>query len=177
MSLSLEQKKAVVESVSNVLAGAQAAALADYRGLTVAQMTDLRRQARESQVYLRVIKNNLARRAVEGSRFECLKEEFVGPVVLAAGEDPVAVAKVLSKFAKDNKLLRVKVAAMGGKLISTAELDTLAKLPGREQLLAQLLGTMQAPIQSFVRILNEVPSKFVRTLAAVRDSKETASSK
>ena len=114
---------------------------------------------------------------MEGSRFECLKEEFVGPVALAAGEDPVAVAKVLSKFAKDNKLLRVKVAAMGGKLISTAELDTLAKLPGREQLLAQLLGTMQAPIQSFVRILNEVPSKFVRTLAAVRDSKETASSK
>jgi large subunit ribosomal protein L10 len=176
MSLSLEQKKALVKSVSNVLAGAEAAALAEYRGLTVAQMTDLRRQARESQVYLRVIKNNLARRAVEGSRFECLKEEFVGPVALAAGEDPVAVAKVLSKFAKANKLLQVKAAAMDGKLMSTAELDTLAKLPGREQLLAQLLGTMQAPIQSFVRILNEVPSKFVRTLAAVRDSKETASS-
>jgi large subunit ribosomal protein L10 len=176
MGLSLEKKKALVESVSNVLAGAEAVALAEYRGLTVAQMTDLRRQARESQVYLRVIKNNVARRAVEGSRFECLKEEFVGPVALAAGEDPVAVAKVLSKFAKGNKLLRVKVAAMGGNLISTAELDTLAKLPGREQLLAQLLGTMQAPIQSFVRILNEVPSKFVRTLAAVRDSKETASS-
>jgi large subunit ribosomal protein L10 len=177
MSLSLEQKKALVESVSNVLAGAEAAVLAEYRGLTVAQMTDLRRQARESQVYLRVIKNNLARRAVEGSRFECLKDEFVGPVALAAGEDPVAVAKVLSKFAKHNKLLQVKAAAMGGKLMSTAELDTLAKLPGREQLLAQLLGTMQAPIQSFVRILNEVPSKFVRTLAAVRDSKATASSK
>ncbi len=177
MSLSLEQKKALVESVSNALAGAEAAVLAEYRGLTVAQMTDLRRQARESQVYLRVIKNNLARRAVEGSRFECLKDEFVGPVALAAGEDPVAVAKVLSKFAKHNKLLQVKAAAMGGKLMSTAELDTLAKLPGREQLLAQLLGTMQAPIQSFVRILNEVPSKFVRTLAAVRDSKATASSK
>ena len=83
-------------------------ALAEYRGLTVAQMTDLRRQARESQVYLRVIKNNLARRAVKGSRFECLKEEFVGPMALAVGEDPVAVAKVLSKFAKGNKLLRVK---------------------------------------------------------------------
>jgi len=177
MGWSLEKKKALVESMSNVLAGAQAVALAEYRGLTVAQMTDLRRQARESQVYLRVIKNNLARRAVEGSRFECLKEEFVGPVALAVGEDLVAVAKVLSKFAKGNKLLRVKVAAMGGKLISTAELDALAKLPGREQLLAQLLGTMQAPIQSFVRILNEVPSKFVRTLAAVRDSKETAGSK
>lgn len=173
MSLNLEQKKALVKSVSNVLAGAEAAALAEYRGLTVAQMTDLRRQAREAQVYLRVIKNNLARRAVEGSQFECLKQEFVGPVALAAGEDPVAVAKVLSKFAKENKLLQVKAAAMGGKLMSTAELNTLAKLPGREQLLAQLLGTMQAPIQSFVRILNEVPSKFVRTLAAVRDSKES----
>ena len=128
MSLNLEQKKAVVKSVSKVLAGAEAAALAEYRGLTVAQMTDLRRQARESQVYLRVIKNNLARRAVEGSQFECLKEEFVGPLALAAGEDPVAVAKVLSKFAKDNKLLHVKAAAMGGKLMSTADLNTLAKL-------------------------------------------------
>ncbi len=175
MSLNLEQKKALVESVSNVLAGAQAAALAEYRGLTVAQMTDLRRQAHQSQVYFRVIKNNLARRAVAGSQFECLKEEFVGPVALAAGEDPVAVAKVLSEFAKDNNLLQIKAAAMGGKLMSTAEVDMLAKLPGREQLLAQLLGTMQAPIQSFVRILNEVPSKFVRTLAAVRDSKEGSS--
>ncbi len=175
MSLSLEQKKAVVEKVSAVLAGAQAAALAEYRGLTVAQMTALRRSARKSDVYLAVVKNNLARRAVEGSEFECLKQEFSGPLALAAGADPVAVAKVLSDFAKDNENLRVKAAAMGGKLMSSAQLETLAKLPGREQLLAMLLGTMKAPMQQFVQVLNEVPAKFVRTLAAVRDRKQTSS--
>ncbi len=174
MSLNLEQKKAIVEQVSAVLAGAQVAALAEYRGLSVGQMTVLRRSARDSQVYLRVIKNNLARRAIEGSNFECLKDEFVGPLALAAGEDPVAVAKVLSEFAKENEALRIKAAAIGGKLMSDVDVHTLARLPGREQLLAMLLGTMQAPVQTLVRLLNEIPSRFVRALAAVRDSKEAA---
>lgn len=175
MSLNLEQKKAIVDNVSAVLAGAQAAALAEYRGLTVAQMTALRKKARESEVYLRVVKNNLARRAIEGSDFECLKDEFAGPLALAAGADPVVVARVLSEFAKENEALRIKAAAMGGRLISDAQLKTLARLPGRDQLLAQLLGAMKAPIQQFVQVLNEVPSSLVRTLAAVRDSKEAAS--
>ncbi len=175
MSLNLEQKKAVVEKVSAVLAGAQAAALAEYRGLTVAQMSALRRSARQSDVFLAVVKNNLARRAVEGSQFECLKEEFSGPLALAVGADPVAVAKVLSEFAKDNEDLRIKAAAMDGALMSSAQFDTLATLPGREQLLAMLLGTMQAPVQQFVQVLNEVPAKFVRTLVALRDSKQTSS--
>ncbi|MFQ6023154.1 MAG: 50S ribosomal protein L10 [Acidiferrobacterales bacterium] len=175
MSLNLEQKKAIVEQVSSALAGAQAAVLAEYRGLTVAQMTTLRRKARDSQVYLRIVKNNLARRAVEGSDFECLKDEFVGPLALAAGEDPVAVAKVLSDFAKDNSELRITAAAIGGKLMSEAEVDTLAKLPGREQLLATLLGTMKAPAQQLVQALNEVPARFVRTLAAISEKKEAAS--
>jgi large subunit ribosomal protein L10 len=174
MSLNIEQKKAVVAEVSKVLADAQATMLAEYRGLSVAQMTTLRRKAHESKVYLRVVKNTLARRAVEGTEFECLKDQMVGPLAYAISNDPVAVAKILSEFAKDNEHLKIKAAAMGGKLMSVAQVQALAKLPGREQLLAMLLGTMQAPIQKFVRTLNEVPARFVRTLAAVRDAKQAA---
>ena len=174
MSLNLEQKKTVVAEVSDVLSGAEAAVVAEYRGLTVEQMTTLRRKAHESDVYLRVVKNTLARRAVEGSDFECLKDQLIGPLAFAASKDPVAVAKVLSTFAKENDKLILKAGAMGGKLMSEAELKALATLPGREELLAMLMGTMQAPVQKFVQTLNEVPSKFVRTLAAVRDAKEAA---
>jgi len=174
VSLNLEQKKAVVAEVSEALVGAGAAVVAEYRGLTVAQMTELRRKARESNVYLRVVKNTLARRAVEGSEFECLKDQLVGPLAFAASSDPVAVAKVLSNFSKANEKLILKSGAMSGKIMSLEELTALAALPGRDELLAKLLGTMQAPIQKFVQTLNEVPSKFVRTLAAVRDSKEAA---
>ena len=174
MSLTLEQKKAVVAEVSEKFADAQTAMLAEYRGLTVEQMTKLRKQAHASKVYLRVVKNTLARRAVEGTGFACLQDHMVGPLAYAISSDPVAVAKVLSEFAKDNEHLKIKAAAMGGKLMSVAQVQALAKLPGREQLLAMLLGTMQAPIQKFVQTLNEVPSKFVRTLAAVRDAKQAA---
>lgn len=174
MSLNLDQKKAVVAEVSESIANAQAAVLAEYRGLTVAQMTELRRKARESGVFLRVVKNTLARRVVEGSDFECLKEHLVGPLAFAASEDPVAVAKVMDTFAKENGKLILKIGAMGGKVMSDAELKALATLPSRDELLAKLLGTMQAPVAKFVQTLNEVPSKFVRTLAAVRDSKEAA---
>ncbi len=171
MSLNLEQKKAVVSEVSDAISGAQAAVLAEYRGLTVAQMTELRKQAREAGVFFRVVKNTLARRAVDGSDFACLQDQLVGPLAFAASVDPVAVAKVLNQFAKDNDKLVIKAGAMGGKVISLAEVQALATLPSREELLATLARTMQAPIATFVRTLNEVPSKFVRTLAAVRDSK------
>ncbi|MDO8703642.1 MAG: 50S ribosomal protein L10 [Sulfuricaulis sp.] len=171
MSLTLDEKKAVVAEVSAKLSGAQAAMLAEYRGLTVAQMTLLRRKAHDGKVYLRVVKNTLARRAVEGTGFECLKDLMTGPLAFAASADPVAVAKILSEFAKENVLLKIKAGAMSGKLMSLAQITALAVLPGREQLLAQLLGTMQAPIQKFVQTLNEVPTKFVRALAAVRDAK------
>jgi len=174
MSLNLEQKKAVVAEVSEALSGAQAAVLAEYRGLSVAQMTELRKQAREAGVFLRVVKNTLARRAVEGSDFACLQGELVGPLAFAASNDPVAVAKTLSNFAKDNEKLLIKSGAMFGKVMSSDEIKALAILPGREQLLATLLGTMQAPIQKFVQTLNEVPASFVRVLAAVRDSKQAA---
>ena len=174
MSLTLDEKKAVVAEVSGKLTDAQAAMLAEYRGLSVAQMTVLRRKAHEGKVYLRVVKNTLARRAVEGTSFECLKDQMFGPLAFAVSTDPVAVAKILSEFAKDNEALKIKAGAMGGKLMSLAQIQALAVLPGREQLLAMLLGTMQAPIQKFVQTLNEVPAKFVRALAAVRDAKASA---
>jgi large subunit ribosomal protein L10 len=174
MSLTLEQKQAVVAEVSGKLKGAQAALLAEYRGLTVAQMTQLRKKAHAGEVYLRVVKNTLARRAVEGTSFECLKDQMVGPLAVAIASDPVAVAKILSEFSKDNALLKIKAGAMSGKLMTAEQVQALAKLPGREQLLATLMGTMQAPIQKFVQTLNEVPAKFVRTLAAVRDAREKA---
>ena len=172
MSLNIEQKKAVVAEVTAKLADAQAAMLAEYRGLTVAQMTELRHKAYASQVYLRVVKNTLAQRAIQGSSFECLKDQLSGPLALAVSKDPVAAAKLLAEFAKDNEALRIKAGAMSGKLMTLAQVQALAKLPAREQLLAMLVGTLQAPITKLVRTMNEVPAKFVRTLAAVRDAKQ-----
>lgn len=174
MSLSLEDKKTVVEQVSGVLSDSQTAIVAEYRGLTVQKMTSLRREAREAGVFLRIVKNTLARRAVKDSDFECLDEHLVGPLALAASQDPVAAAKVLARFDKANEAFSIKIGAMSGSLLSIEDINALAKLPGREELLATLVGTMQAPITKFVRTLSEVPSKFVRTLAAVRDAKEAA---
>ncbi|MHB1516464.1 MAG: 50S ribosomal protein L10 [Acidiferrobacteraceae bacterium] len=171
MSLNLEQKQAVVAEVAAVIAGAKAAVVAEYSGLTVAQMTGLRRKAHEADVYLKVVKNTLVRRAVIGSEFECLTDHVSGPLAFAVGKDPVAIAKVVSDFAKDNARFVVKVGAMGGRLVSREELEALAKLPAREVLLALLLGTMKAPVQKFVQTLNEIPARFVRTLAAVRDAR------
>ncbi len=174
MSLDIEQKKAVVSEVTEAISGAEAAILAEYRGLTVAQMTELRRKAREAGVFLRVVKNSLAKRAVEGSNFECLKDHMVGPLALAASTDPAAVAKVLDEFAKENDKLIIKTGAMGGVIMSQEQLKALARLPGREELLAILLATMSAPMQKFVRTLNEVPASFVRTLVAIREAREAA---
>ncbi len=174
MSLNLEQKKAVVSEVAEQIANANATILAEYRGLSVTQMTGLRTAAKEAGVFVRIVKNTLARRVVAGSQFECLQDHLVGPLALATSEDPVAVAKVLSEFAKQNDRLQIKVGAMNGAVLNSTEIAALAKLPGRDELLAKLVATMQAPVQKFVATLNEVPSKWVRTLAAVRDSKQVA---
>jgi large subunit ribosomal protein L10 len=171
MSLNIEQKKAVVAEVAEQFKGAEAAVLAEYRGLSVSQLTELRGKARQAQIYVRVVKNSLTRRAIEGSSYECLRDQLSGPLALAISKDPVAVAKLLADFAKDNEALKIRAGAMGGKLMSIEQVEALAKLPSREQLLATLVGTLQAPIAKFVRTLNEVPSKFVRALAAVRDAK------
>ena len=172
MSLNLEGKKEVVAEVSARLAKAQTVVLAEYRGLLVEDITVLRREARASGVYLRVLKNTLARRAVKGTPFEKLSDHMVGPLAYGISDDPVAAAKVLHAYAKGNDKLVIKGGAMPNYVMTAKEIGNLATLPGREELLARLMGTMQAPIAKFVQTLNEVPSKFVRTVAAVRDQKE-----
>ena len=176
MGLNLDEKKAVVAEVSAEIAKAQAIVVAEYRGLEVGNMTDLRRKARASGVYLRVLKNTLARRAVQGTPFEKLTDQLVGPLIYGISTDPVATAKVLNEFAKANDKLVIKGGAMPNALISSAEVKALASLPSRDELLSKLLGTMQAPVAQFVRTLNEVPTRFVRTLAAVRDASEKQAS-
>lgn len=174
MGLNLEQKKAVVAEVSAQVATAQAIIVAEYRGLEVGVMTDLRAKARKSGIYLRVLKNTLVRRAVKDTPFEKLAEKLVGPLVYGISSDPVATAKVLNDFAKANERFVIKAGGMQNAVISAKEVTALANMPSREQLLATLLGTMQAPVAKFVQTLNEVPGRFARTLAAVRDQKEKA---
>ena len=174
MSLNIEGKKEVVAEVSERLKSAQAVVLAEYRGLPVEDITVLRSQARASGVYLRVLKNSLARRAVQGTPFEKLSDQMVGPLAYGISDDPVAAAKVLHAYAKGNDKLVIKGGAMPNHVMNAKEVGQLATMPSREELLAKLLGTMQAPIAKFVQTLNEVPGKFVRTLAAVRDQKEKA---
>ena len=172
MSLNLEGKKEVVAEVSAKIAKAQAVVLAEYRGISVEDITNLRKQARASGVYLRVLKNTLARRAVQGTPFEKLGDQMVGPLAYGISEDPVNAAKVLAAYAKGNDKLVIKGGSLPNQVLSAKEIGALATMPSREQLLASLMGTMNAPITKFVQTLNEVPSKFVRTLAAVRDAKE-----
>jgi large subunit ribosomal protein L10 len=172
LGLSLEQKQAAVSEVQAKLQGAQAVIVAEYRGLNVERVTQLRSKARKSGVYLRVLKNTLARRAIKGTPFEKLSEQMVGPLMYGISQDPVAGAKVLSEFAKENELFVIKAGAMPNAVMSVQDIKALAQLPSREQLLATLLGTLQAPMTKLARTLNEVPGKFVRTLAAYRDAKE-----
>jgi large subunit ribosomal protein L10 len=173
MPLKLEDKRRIVEEVTQVVATAQSAIAAEYRGMTVAEMTQLRVQARKAGVYLRVVRNTLARRATANTPFECMKDSLVGPLVLAfSTNDPGAGARVLSDYLKTHPKLVVKSIALGGKLIPVQELDKVAKLPTLEQALSQLLAVMKAPLTQLVRTLAEPPAKLARTLAAVRDSKQ-----
>jgi large subunit ribosomal protein L10 len=169
LSLNIEEKKAVVAEVSAQVAAAKAIVVAEYRGLPVESMTRLRVKARESGVYLRVLKNTLARRAVADTPFAGLAQHMVGPLAYGISADPVAVAKVLSEFAKGNEAFVIKAGAMADFVMSPRDVTSLATMPSREELLATLMGTMQAPVAKLVRTMNEVPARFVRTLAAVRD--------
>jgi len=171
MSLNLSEKQSVVAEVAKQVAGAQAIVMAENRGLPVADMTQLRAKARASGVYFRVVKNTLVRRAVADTPFAPLSDRMVGPLAYGIGPDPVAVAKVLNDFAKAHEKFVIAGGAMPGQVMSAKEIAALASLPSREELLARLMGTMQAPIAKLVRTMNEVPAKFVRTLAAVRDAK------
>lgn len=175
MTLRLEDKQALVAEVAEVAAKAHSAIAAEYRGMTVEQLTKLRMQARKNGVFMKVVKNTLARRAVTGTSFECLKDSLKGPLILAfSKEDPGAAARVVKDFVKDNEQLVVTAVAFGGKLLPKTELERLAKLPTREQALATLMAVMKAPITKFVRTLNEPHAKLVRTIAAVRDQKQAA---
>lgn len=176
MALALADKKKVVSEVAAVAAEAHSAVAAEYRGLSADEMTDLRVKARNGGVYLRVVKNTLARRAVEGTDFECMQDGLKGPLVLAfSQEDPGSAARVVKDFAKEHDKLDVKLVSIGGQLLAASELERLAKLPTRDQALSLLLAVIRAPLDKFARTLNEVPAKLVRTVAAVRDQKEEAS--
>ncbi len=173
MALTQAEKKAVVAEVAEVAATAHSAVAAEYRGLSVGQMTELRAKARDTGVYVRVVKNSLAKLAVEGTEFECMQKGLSGPLMLAFSiEDPGSAARLLRDFAKENDALKVTMGAVGGEPLEASEIGRLANLPTRDEALAQLMAVMQAPVTKLARTLNEVPGKLVRTVEAVRLSKE-----
>lgn len=175
MALRLDDKKIVVEEVAAIAAQAHSAIAAEYRGLTVTELTELRKTARETGVYLRVVKNTLAKKAVEGTEFECMKEGLVGPLILAFSmEDPGCAARLVSDFSKENDKLVTKVVAIGGQLYDASELKRLASLPNYDQAVSMLMSVMKAPVEKFVRTLAEPHAKMVRTVAAIKDQKEAA---
>lgn len=175
MAMKLEQKQEIVAEVNQAANSALSAVVSDYRGLTVSQMTELRAKARASGVYLKVIRNTLARRAVAGTEFECLVGALVGPTLLAfSQEDPGAAARLLKDYAKQFEALEIKALSVGGRMYGPEEIDRLAKLPTRDEALAMLMGVMKAPVAKLARTLNEVPGKLVRTIAAIKDQKQAA---
>jgi large subunit ribosomal protein L10 len=175
LALNFEQKQAIVAEVAEIARTAHSAVAAEYRGITVEQMTSLRVEARNNGVYLRVVKNTLARRAVKDTEFECMTEGLTGPLVLAfSQEDPGSAARVIKDFAKANDKLKVTLVAVGGQMLAASELETLAKMPTYDQAISMLMSVMKAPVQKLAATMNEVPGKLVRTLAAIRDAKEAA---
>ena len=175
MALTIEQKKAVVAEVADAANKALAAVAAEYRGLTVKEMTDLRVKAREDGVFLKVAKNTLVRRAVEGTEYECMQDSLTGPLMFAFSmDDPGAAARLVKEYSKDHVNLIAKLVAVGGELYDASELERLSSLPTYDQGIAMLMGVMKAPIEKFVRTLAEPHTKMVRTVAAVRDAKQAA---
>ena len=175
MALTLEEKKAVVAEVSEVAGGALSAVAAEYIGLSVEDLTRLRVKAREENVYLRVVKNTLARRALQDTDFACMSDRLTGPLILAfSQDDPGAAARVAKDFAKEHDKFQVTMLSVGGELLEPGDIDKLAKLPTRDQALSMLMAVMLAPAEKLVRTLNEVPGKLVRTVAAIRDQKQQA---
>jgi len=175
VALTFAQKERIVAEVAEVAKSAHSALGAEYRGLTVAQMTKLRGEARKAGVYVRVVKNTLARRALADTDFACMDERLTGPLVLAfAQQDPGSVARVAEAFAKENNKFEVRFLAVSGQLLPASELSRVAKLPTRDEALSLLMAVMKAPIQKLAGTLNEVPGKLARTLAAVRDAKQAA---
>lgn len=175
MVLRLEDKQALVAEVKEIAANSESAIAAEYRGLSVEQMTEFRAKARAEGVYVRVIKNTLAKRAVEGTEFECLKDALKGPILLAfSREDPGAAARVIKEFAKNNEALATQAVAIGGQLYGAEELARLASLPNLDQARAMVLGVLQAPLTQLVRTLAEPPVMLARVLAARGDAEQAA---
>ena len=175
MAIRLEDKQQIVSEVNQAANSALSAVLADYRGVSVGDLTELRKTARENKVYLRVVRNTLLRRAVADTEFECIQEVLIGPTILAfSQEDPGAAARVLKNFAKENDNFEIKALSVGGKLLEASQIDVLAKLPTHDQALSILMSVMLAPVTKLARTLNEVPSKVTRAVAAVRDQKQEA---
>lgn len=176
MPLRLDGKKEIVAEVSAVAKQAVSVIAAEYSGLTVAQLTELRSQAREASISMRVVRNNLARRAFEGTPFSCMDEALVGPLVLAFSMDePGAAARIFRDYAKKWDKLQVKALSFEGNLYGASDLDRVANLPTRLEAIAQLMSVMQAPVAKLVRTLAEPQAKLVRTLAAIRDKKQASS--
>jgi large subunit ribosomal protein L10 len=175
VSLTLEAKKAIVTEIAGVAAEAPSAIAAEYIGLTVTEMTELRKTAREAGIYLKVVRNTLARRALEDTRFECMRNDLFGPLLLAfSNDEPGSAARVIRDFAKTNDKLVVKLVALDGKLLEASDVERLANLPSLEQARSMFLGVLQAPLGKFVRVLAEPEAKFVRLLAAQRDKQQAA---
>jgi len=170
----LEDKRQIVDELHGAMTDSSAGVITYYRGLSVSEMGDLRRQLKQVDVSLQVVKNTLARRAAEGTGFKAAKALFAGPVAIAYGSDPVGMSKAIADFAKKHEKFEIRGGVLDGKLMNADDIESLARLPSREVLLAKMLGSMQAPITGFVRTLNEIPSSFVRTIAAIRDQKEAA---
>ncbi len=175
MAIRLEDKQQIVSEVNQAASSALSAVLADYRGVSVEDMTALRKNARENNVYLRVVRNTLLKRAVADTEFECIQEVLVGPTILAfSQEDPGAAARVLKDFAKENDDFEIKALSVGGQLMDASQIDVLAKLPTVDQARSMLMSVMLAPVTKLARTMNEVPSKLTRAVAAVRDQKQDA---
>jgi len=175
VAIGLEEKKAIVAEVNETAASALSLVIADARGVASNDMTALRATARENCVTLRVVRNTLAKRALEGTEYECVTDTLTGPSLFGFSmEDPGAAARLFKDFASTNDRFEVKALSVSGKLLGAEQLDVLAKLPTRDQALASLMSVMQAPIVKLVRTSNEVPGKLVRVMAAVRDQKQEA---
>ena len=174
MGLTLEQKQAVVAEVAAVAAAAPAAIAAEYSGLNVAEMTELRRSARDAGIYLKVVRNTLARRALEGTQFDCMRNTLTGPLLLAfSNEEPGSAAKVIRNFARENEKLIVRLIALDGRLLDSTEIERVANLPSLDQARSMLLGLLQAPLGKLLRVLSEPEAKLLRLLDARREQQTT----
>ena len=175
MSMNLEQKKAIVIEVAEVAESAPTAIAAEYAGLTVAELTDLRRSARAAGIYLKVVRNTLARRALAGTKFDCMRDSLKGPLLLAfSNAEPGSAAKVIRDFTKNNVKLVVKLISLDGKLLAASDLERVANIPSLNAARSMLLGLLQAPMAKFLRLLSEPEAKLARLLAARRDQQQAA---